>query len=387
MLSSRKWNQGNLDQNPFPTQRERAASRLRIDAPVGHLFERACLAGPPAWLATESLGLVCTESGHDEANALWWDDETGPALLRREGLRTFWTTTRTDPERHRHQSVLVCPELAVGTLDVVMEARDGGTLVRFDLSCTVLSEAGSSLFDEGIRRRMDRLLERFGRSLTESMSARTAPAASVGSRPARRSAVEHERVIDGDIDECFALACPVAELRWIPGWHFDLVYSESGRNETGCVFLEPSTGLSILRSPGAHTYWYTTDFDEEQHRFDAVWLTGNLTLARWKLQMTDLGDGRIRVTWSLVYTGLGPDGDRLLGESGMEGRMKRALGFLATCLTQYVETGTMYRLSSGRKLRLVGSLIGATLGRHLRRRRTGGDSVSPAAEPRRRRPS
>jgi hypothetical protein len=34
-------------------------------------------------------------------------------------------------------------------------------------------------------------------------------------------------------DECFALACPVAELAWIDNWQFHLLYSDSGRNEEG----------------------------------------------------------------------------------------------------------------------------------------------------------
>lgn len=151
--------------------------------------------------------------------------------------------------------------------------------------------------------------------------------------------VEHEITITGDIIECFALACPVAELLWIDDWKFDLVYSESGKNETGCVFLEPSTGLSMLRSPGANAYWYTTRYEVEQHRFDAIWLTRDLAIARWEVSMTDLGDGRTRVKWSLVYTGLGAEGNSIIGEPGLGVRMKKGLSFIATSLKHYVETG------------------------------------------------
>ena len=70
--------------------------------------------------------------------------------------------------------------------------------------------------------------------------------------------------------------------------------------KTGCVFLEPSTGLSILRSPGANTYWYTTLYDTEQHRFEVIWLSRDLTIAGWELSMTDLGRGQTRANWSLI---------------------------------------------------------------------------------------
>jgi hypothetical protein len=127
------------------------------------------------------------------------------------------------------------------------------------------------------------------------------------------------------------------------------------------------SALSALRSPGPKTHWYTTRFDKERHRFDAVWLTGDLTMTRWKVCMDDIGAGQVRATWSLVYTGLSPRGSSLLGEPGLEGRVKNLTDFIATSLKTYVETGSVFRVSSKQKLRIAASLIGAALGRHFRR--------------------
>jgi hypothetical protein len=375
-LSGKSWNQGNVDDNAFPMQRRRATRRVHIDAPVEGVFERACLTGQPGWLPAGSVHLSHSDSGLDEPNALWSEGETGPSVFRQPELQTFWTTTRIDPERRCCQAVAVNPEIAVGTLDVEMEERDDGTLVRFGLSYTVLSEAGSALFDQGFEGRMGQLLERFGDTLTRAVAAESAVPVTRAPHRTRRHGVAVEITIDGDIDECFALACPVAELEWIDGWTFDLIYSESGTNETGCVFLEPSSGLSMLCSPGANNYWYVTRYDAKQHRFEAVWSTSDLAIARWQVQMTDLGGGQTRVHWSLMYTGLGEKGSRLIAEPGLESRMTRGLSFLANALKHYVETGEMYRLSTHRKLRIVASLIGASLGRHLRGQSMGGRRAS-----------
>ncbi|MFC1705618.1 hypothetical protein ACFL59_02205 [Planctomycetota bacterium] len=156
---------------------------------------------------------------------------------------------------------------------------------------------------------------------------------------------------------------------WIDDWQFDLVYSESGRNEEGCIFLEPASGLSILRSPGANTYWYTTRFDTDEHRFEAIWLTQDKTIARWGVSMVAEGGGRTRVSWSLIYTGLRPECSQVIGESGFSERVERVLSFLAASLKHYVETGSCLRVTTRRKLQLAVSLIGASLGRHFRRRR------------------
>jgi hypothetical protein len=367
--NSKQWNQGNVEQSPFAMQRRQATHRVVIDAPAGWVFERACLAGQPGWLPAGSLRLSYAESGQDEKNALWSESETGPAVFQRPGLETVWTTTRLDPEGHRYQSVLINPELAMGTLDVEMEERDDGTLVRFDLSYTALSEEGSALFDAGFDGRLGEVLEGFGRRLTSSLTAEPAAKVTPASYRARRRRVEHEVTINGDVDECFALACPVAELLWIDDWKFNLIYSSSGKNEDGCVFLEPFTGMSILRSPGANTYWYVNRYDTERHLFDAVWVTRDLTVVNWGVSMTDLGGGQTRVTWSLIYTGLSEQGSRIIGELGMAGRMKGALGFLATAMKHYVETGDIFRVPSRRKLQVAASLIGAALGRHFHRQR------------------
>ena len=185
---------------------------------------------------------------------------------------------------------------------------------------------------------------------------------------------QHEVLINAPAQSIFPLACPVGELKWIDNWRFDLIYSESGINETGCVFLEPSSALSMLRLPNADTYWTCNRFDTEQHVFEAVWITRDLTIANWVLRMTDLGGGRTRVAWDLAYTGLGEAGNRLIEEAGLDRRMKRGLEFLATALKHYVETGELYRLSSRQRLKVAGSLIGAALGRHFRRQ--------PASKPR-----
>jgi hypothetical protein len=363
---TRKWNQGNLEQCSFANQRQRVSRRLEIDAPVEVAFVRACLEQQPAWLPAGSTELSYSDSGGDEDGALWSDIATGALLFRRPDLQTFWMTTLLDRRRHRYQATLVVPELAVGTLDLQMEGQAATTTVTFELSVTALSEAGSALFDEAIGQRLQALLERFGESLASSLVTEPASRAPVAARQQRREIVEHETTINGDIDECFALGCPVAELLWIDGWKFDLVYSESGKNETGCVFLEPGSGRKMLGSPGANTYWYTTRFDVEQHRFDAIWLTRDLTIARWKVTMTDLGGGQTRVHWRLSYTGLGAEGNRLIGEPGLDLRMKMGLSFLATALKHYVESGSIYRFTIWRKLRLAASLVGASVSRYFR---------------------
>ena len=364
-LSRKHWNQGHLARSPSGSDHQRVTHRIALGAPADRLFERACLAGLPGWRSAGAARLSFSESGHDEVDAVWSEGETGRVLFPSVGPQTFWTTTAVDPQRRRLQAVMMCPELGMGCLDIAMDEQDGGTGVRLELSYTVLSETGPALLDGELHDRLLRLLEGFGRTLASSWDSEAASPVPAQGEAARQK-TEYTIDISGDVDRCFALACPVAELLWIDGWTFDLIYSQSGKNEPGCVFLEPSSGLSMLRSPGAHTYWYTTRYCTEQHEFDAVLLTRDLTVGHWQIRMADLGDGQTRVRWRLTYTGLGPEGNRIVREPALSTRMRQALAFLAASMKHYVETGSVYRLSGKRKLRLAASLIRAALGRRWR---------------------
>jgi hypothetical protein len=169
-----------------------------------------------------------------------------------------------------------------------------------------------------------------------------------------------------DIATCFRLACPVAELDWIEGWRFDLIYSESGRNEKHNIFLEPTTGAVVLRCVGAHTYWYTTVFDTDRHRFHAILLTRDLVVAKWELEMQALEHGGCLVDLRVTYVALREEGNRLIAERGFEERIRSMQALLFVSAKTYVETGRMYHVPVWRKLVLGASLLAASIGRHLR---------------------
>lgn len=55
-------------------------------------------------------------------------------------------------------------------------------------------------------------------------------------------------------DAVFPLLCPVREYEWIDGWSCQLIFSDSGFVEDGCVFTTRLTG----EGP---TVWVTTRHD------------------------------------------------------------------------------------------------------------------------------
>jgi hypothetical protein len=89
-------------------------------------------------------------------------------------------------------------------------------------------------------------------------------------------------------DEVFPLLCPVREYDWIPQWRCELVYSESGYAEPGCVFItdfddgfgrevwvvtryEPGAGISFCKTGEHCTCRYLISLSQDGEGTTAVW--------------------------------------------------------------------------------------------------------------------
>jgi hypothetical protein len=161
---------------------------------------------------------------------------------------------------------------------------------------------------------------------------------------AKRVCVTHEERIKATPGECFSLACPVEELKWIDNWRFDMIYSDSGRNEDNCIFREDMSGPSVLNIPGLSAYWYTTLYDSANHRFHALLIYGDKAVSRFEFEASDDGDDYSLASWRLTYTALNEEGNDIADES-LEGRMSLMLSFLGNSAKHYLETGEMLRMS------------------------------------------
>ena len=160
---------------------------------------------------------------------------------------------------------------------------------------------------------------------------------------AKRFHVTHEETVNAYAEEAFALACPVEELKWIDKWEFQMIYSESGRNENNCIFRERMSSLFVLNSPEIATYWYTTLYDKEEYRFHAVLVSGENAIGKFEFGIEVLGERKIRACWDLRFTALGEQGNRLFDQV-FDSRMKGMLSFLGASAKHYLEKGEMLRM-------------------------------------------
>jgi hypothetical protein len=109
----------------------------------------------------------------------------------------------------------------------------------------------------------------------------------------------------------FPLLCPVREADWVPGWHYRLVYSDSGVAELGCIFTTPDPPSA--NSPASlETTWIVTEYDPPTFRIAFVWIAPGRVITQIQIQVASGGDACSRTNIRYCYTGLSEEGNREL---------------------------------------------------------------------------
>jgi hypothetical protein len=153
---------------------------------------------------------------------------------------------------------------------------------------------------------------------------------------------EHESfsiLINAPIETVFPLGCPVEELKWIDGWTYTMIYSDSGKNENNCIFTETMSAPFIMGTEKSEpTFWITTLYDSEN--YTKHWLlVRSTTVTKQENTMKALGPRLTEVTWEMTITAIKEEANAGF-DAMMKERMKLTMIFLAQSLKHYCETGT-----------------------------------------------
>ena len=138
--------------------------------------------------------------------------------------------------------------------------------------------------------------------------------------------------VPGTRDEVFPLLCPVREYEWVPYWDCNMVYSESGHAEKGCVFETNFPGRGDMT-------WIVTGYDPPQAIQYTIFKPASHV---WDIEidLTTLDSEQTRLIWRHTYTGLTPEGNQYL--SGYTDESHRAhLGLLERALVHFLKTGKL----------------------------------------------
>ena len=144
--------------------------------------------------------------------------------------------------------------------------------------------------------------------------------------------VSHPMSCSAPPEEVFPLLCPLRELDWVPGWECELVYTESGVAEEGCIFRtdRPADG-------GLDT-WVVSRYEPDR-RISFV-RVNPLRAILYDIALAASPEGGTSLVWSQEITALEPAGDALV-KGQTQAAFASMIESIERMLEHYLATGTV----------------------------------------------
>ena len=142
------------------------------------------------------------------------------------------------------------------------------------------------------------------------------------------------QLVRAEPEAIFPLLCPVREFDWIPTWECQIIYTESGLAEEGCVFQTDS-------GDGGADTWVISRF-EPRERISFV-RVDSLRTIRYDIYLEPQGDGTTRLLWEQEITALNEEGDRYVASQRQED-FESLIGKVEQMLEHYLTTGQALRM-------------------------------------------
>ena len=153
--------------------------------------------------------------------------------------------------------------------------------------------------------------------------------------PGVRKSWQDVMQLDAPPERVFPLLCPVREYDWIEDWRCELLHTESGVAEEGCIFR------TRLKTDGQMT-WIVSRYEAPWRIEFACFVPGSHTM-RLKLELRAHGAGTT-LLWTRQITSTDPAGESWVAEQSdvdHQSNMER----LERMLKHYLNTGAMLRVT------------------------------------------
>ena len=148
---------------------------------------------------------------------------------------------------------------------------------------------------------------------------------------ARRIQTTSTLTIPAPPSRVFPLLCPTREYEWLPGWSCELIYSNSGAAEQGCIFR-----TSFLNE--GEEIWVMSGYDPESRRVEMIRFIEGSRVAHVEVSLSAAGDESTKLVWTETITALDEQGNAYVDAFSEETQAAR-LGFLEQALAHFCETG------------------------------------------------
>jgi polyketide cyclase/dehydrase/lipid transport protein len=149
-----------------------------------------------------------------------------------------------------------------------------------------------------------------------------------------RTVRSYTQRIQAPPDRVFPLLCPVREAEWLAGWSegLEMVHSDSGRAEDGCVFITHPPGRPA-------TVWMITRHDPAARVVEFVRVTAELLATRLRIAVAGEGEGASSVHITYTFTPLGATGRAFLRENHSEDAFRGDMAWWEDSMNHWLRCG------------------------------------------------
>lgn len=151
---------------------------------------------------------------------------------------------------------------------------------------------------------------------------------------AKRVSRKFIQKINSTPDKIFPLICPVKQRDWLDGWNCEMVNSQSGLSEEGCVF-------KTKHESEVETIWIITKYDVENYIIEYVRITWGVLAVKINISLEHRYSNITDVNTEYIFTALSEEGNEFI-----EGKSSKQF----FNMMKWWEKSMNYYLESGKKL-------------------------------------
>ena len=148
----------------------------------------------------------------------------------------------------------------------------------------------------------------------------------------KREKMQCTVAIKSGIDDVFPLLCPERERDWLPGWDYEMVHSNSGLIELGCIFKSFAEGKTID--------WICTTHNKIDHKIYFIQSFNTDILGELGLSLSVIDDKTTKMEIIQTRTALNEEGNKLVEEHS-EKDMAEFWNKAGKMIEYYLENGKM----------------------------------------------
>jgi hypothetical protein len=151
---------------------------------------------------------------------------------------------------------------------------------------------------------------------------------------AQRVSRSYTQHLDAPPEDVFPLICPVREKEWLEGWEYQMVYSESGLAEQGCMFKTQLHGQP-------ETIWTITRHDEAEGVVEFWRVTPGVVATILLVKLEPAGEGKALAHVTYTFTGLSEHGNHYIEHHHGEQAFMDMMTWWEKSMNHFLGTGEL----------------------------------------------